>query len=841
MGNPGGMIIEHKDTGHMIKLKKVKQWPDKLILCTLVLVSLTLSGFIFLGCNGDNDTANGETTEGLAGVVYVNASNDSGVEDGQSWAGAYTSLTAALQGVQSGEDIWVAQGTYYPTTESNRDISFNLVPGVAVYGGFNGTESAFQDRDWQVNETILSGDIGVLNEPSDNVYHVVVGADGAILDGFTIVDGNADLPNDGSGCLVETDDTDAEILRIVTDIKSSAGGGLLNVHASTVTRNCTFRNNAALKGGAVYNMVTQTWNPGEESVIGDSPRFENCVFEENAAIGRGGAVNSDFFTTPTYLNCQFKNNHCDAKGGAVYNDMGSPSYFINVLFAENSAERGAALVADGSSSHRLVYCTFVNNIAYDLGAALYQGTYMGEMETGFEFRGNEVHLYNSLVVGNSSESSSSSISNWHDDSATFDDTSTIETEDGTHVVSAHVDMTTYATLDTTRGWHPDREVNADAWVAIFGVDANATYMNHSYDTSITAGYSTIFYVNGAADKGGDGASWATAYSDLQDALGLASPGSQIWIAAGTYLPTQGTDRETTFVIKEGVEIYGGFDGVADDALDDRDPVNHITILSGDIGVPDDPADNSYHVLFAGSDAVIDGVTIQDGRADGAWFNSRGGGLLCYDGSSPIINHCVFTGNYAVEGGAIAAFNASAPIINNCTIESNTAQRAAGILFRSGPDTRETGAWVAGSIFKGNAASDRGGAVYIDYGAWPSFSSCDFSLNTAVGNGGAVYVDNNSSQLSVINTWFDDCQFQYNISWNRGGAFAVYEGNVHLSSSTLTDNSAETGGGGIALDYQGSYDTRDTIISGNTSTTGDGDVDDKSTPLLLPASFDGGVE
>lgn len=825
----------------MIKSKKMKQWLDKVLICTLVLVTFTLCSFLFLGCNEENDTSDEEYTTGLAGVIYVAADNDSGAEDGQSWSGAYTTLTAALESAKSGEDIWVAQGTYYPTADSNRDISFNLVSGVAVFGGFKGTESAFLDRDWQGNETILSGDIGALNEPSDNVYHVVVGADGATLDGFTIVDGNADFPNDGSGCLIETDDTDAEILRIVTDIKSSAGGGLLNIHASTVTRNCTFRNNAASKGGAVYNMVTQTWNSGEDSVIGDSPWFENCVFEENSATGRGGAVNSDFFTTPTYVNCQFKDNHCDAKGGAVYNDMGSPSYFINVLFAENSAERGAALVADGSSSHRLVYCTFVNNTAYDLGAALYQGTYMGEMETGFDFRGNEVHLYNSLVVGNSSESAPSSISNWHDDSASFDDSSLIETVDGTYVLSAYVDMTTYATLDADRGWQPDREVDSDAWLATFGADANATYKNHSYDTSIVAGYSTVFYVNGAADGDGDGASWATAYNDLQDALDLADSGSQIWIAAGTYRPTQGTNRETAFVIKEGVEIYGGFDGATDDSLDDRDVVNNITILSGDIGMVNDMADNSYHVLFAGSDAVIDGVTIQEGRADGVWFNSRGGGLLCYDGNSPLVNDCVFTSNYAVEGGAIAAFNSSAPIITNCTIESNTAQRGAGILFRTGPDTQETGAWVEGSTFKGNAASDRGGAVYIDYGAWPSFSNCDFSLNTAVGNGGAVYVDNNSSQLSVINTWFDECEFQSNISWNRGGGFSVYEGRVHLSSSTLTDNSAETGGGGIALDYQGSYDAEDTIISGNVSTIGDGDVDDKATPMLLPPPFDGVVE
>ncbi|MCP4106675.1 MAG: hypothetical protein GY749_14245 [Desulfobacteraceae bacterium] len=47
---------------------------------------------------------------------------------------------------------------------------------------------------------------------------------------------------------------------------------------------------------------------------------------------------------------------------------------------------------------------------------------------------------------------------------------------------------------------------------------------------------------------------------------------------------------------------------------------------------DDDTDNSYHVLFGASDGMIDGFTIQDGRADGVWFNSRGGGLLCYENS-----------------------------------------------------------------------------------------------------------------------------------------------------------------------------------------------------------------
>ncbi len=776
-------------------------------------------------------TVKTEDIGAVTGIIHVDADNVSGTETGTSWSTAYASLANALAVAESGDEIWVADGTYYPTRDTDRTVSFNLVEGVTLYGGFSGSESDLAQRNVQVNETVLSGDIGSENDNSDNSYHVVVGSDGAVIDGFTIQDGNADLPNDGSGSLVETTMYDVEILRIVTDVKSSSGGGMLNVHAATITRNCTFRNNSAGKGGAVYNMVTKIWNPGGETVIGDSPYFENCIFENNSAAGRGGAVNNDFLTTPTFVNCQFIQNHCDSKGGAVYNDMGCPSYFINVLFAENTAERGAAVVADGSSSHRMAYCTFVNNTAYDSGAALYQGSY--NMQSRTVFKGNEVHLYNSLLVGNNSESSSNSISNWHDGSAVSDIGSVIETLDGTYIVSDYVDTETNASKSTDYGWQEDGMIDIENWIAIFDADINSTYVYQSYDTIASAGSISVIYVNDDAAEGGDGLSWANAYNKLQEALSVVTSGSQIWVAEGTYKPTEDTDRGAAFVMKEGTEIYGGFDGVNDDELSDRDPVSNLTILSGDIGIENSAEDNSYHVLFGASDALIDGFSIRNGYADGKWSSSRGGGLLCYDGNSPTVNNCTFTNNYAIEGGAVAAYNYSAPTITNCTISSNSAERAGGILLRTGPDTQAAGAIISSTTLTGNTASDRGGAVYLDYGAWASFTDCTFDLNTAAGNGGAVYVDNNSSQLASIEAWFDSCGFQNNTSQKRGGAFAIYEGSIYISDSVITGNSARTGGGGIALNYHGSYDLENSTISGNSSTTGGSDIDDNSTGLLGP--------
>ena len=129
---------------------------------------------------------------------------------------------------------------------------------------------------------------------------------------------------------------------------------------------------------------------------------------------------------------------------------------------------------------------------------------------------------------------------------------------------------------------------------------------------------TTYYVND------DGVSmtctgWGDACPDLQTALGLAVSGDQIWVAIGTYKPTSTTIRSFSFTLKEGVALYGGFDG-PESTLGERAGLFDETILSGDIGTPDDNSDNSYHVVYGSlvsATAVLDGFTVTDGNADGA--------------------------------------------------------------------------------------------------------------------------------------------------------------------------------------------------------------------------------
>ena len=133
-----------------------------------------------------------------AAVRYVDATLASGLNNGTSWADAYqgsTAVVTALSASVSGDQIWVKAGTYKPTTTTTRTIWHTMKTGVALYGGFAGTETLLSERNIAANVTTLTGDLlgndnGTVTNMADNSYHVVVAssvANTAILDGFSIV------------------------------------------------------------------------------------------------------------------------------------------------------------------------------------------------------------------------------------------------------------------------------------------------------------------------------------------------------------------------------------------------------------------------------------------------------------------------------------------------------------------------------------------------------------------------------------------------------------------------------------------------------------------------------
>tara|TARA_R110002126_G_scaffold72364_1_gene180878 strand:+ start:35496 stop:39446 length:3951 start_codon:yes stop_codon:yes gene_type:complete len=180
------------------------------------------AGYLFTGFTGDVTSSVNPLTVALnSSLITINANfielpiyvdvNASGNNDGSSWANAYTNLHDAIDEAGSGtQTIWVAKGTYKPTTlltANNTDVrrvTFLINNPVKIYGGFLGNEMSLDARDSKLNATILSGDLNgddsaiitdVETTRQDNAYHVVSikgnFADGGFIDGFTITGGNS--------------------------------------------------------------------------------------------------------------------------------------------------------------------------------------------------------------------------------------------------------------------------------------------------------------------------------------------------------------------------------------------------------------------------------------------------------------------------------------------------------------------------------------------------------------------------------------------------------------------------------------------------------------------------
>lgn len=269
-----------------------------------------------------------------------------------------------------------------------------------------------------------------------------------------------------------------------------------------------------------------------------------------------------------------------------------------------------------------------------------------------------------------------------------------------------------------------------------------------------------FYVDGATGSdGNDGKSWGQAFVTLAKALVEATGNDQIWIRAGTYTPTAGTDRTGSFTVTgedDGLKIYGGFAGT-ESTLDERDLSANETILSGDIGTRGDASDNSYHVVeFDGttegpitSATVLSDVTVTAGNADGPSPDNRGGGLYCVgNGSgnecSPTIRNVVFAENAAAAGGAIYNFGeggTSSPQITNVVFAGNTATLFGGAILNNGNNGGTSSPQITNATFSGNTADDKGGALYNSGSSGtsaPTLTNAVLYGNTASNGGDEVY-------------------------------------------------------------------------------------------------------
>jgi len=328
------------------------------------------------------------------GILYI---KQDGAGDGSSWGNPLNGND--LQGAifaDSVKQVWVAKGTYKPlgwpeaedwvniydnnllgTLDEEREKHFTLKNKVEVYGGFAGSETELTQRDYKLNRSILSGDIGIENDSTDNCQHIfiniaeIIYLDGSKYEYYSTLDSTAVI----DGFTIEKG------YYVYSDLYPIGGAGMFLCYSSPTVRNCYFtKNHSTYDGGAVYSISSST--PG--ITPHDTSIFENCTFDNNSAEYYGGAIMilANYLHLYKINSCVFSNNRSGSDGGAI-NSWGN-TRISNSLFVDNFSVNGASVLyfRNECGSHQnpiLMNNTIVNNfssnnkpaISYDVTSRYY--------------------------------------------------------------------------------------------------------------------------------------------------------------------------------------------------------------------------------------------------------------------------------------------------------------------------------------------------------------------------------------------------------------------------------------------------------------------------------------
>ena len=772
-----------------------------------------------------------------AKTIFVKA-NATGTNNGTSWTNAYTDLQLGLSNAVSGDEIWVAKGTYKPSPSNVQDqnAAFAMLPNVKIYGSFEGIEANLADRTPSVraaNVSILSGDLGSNDDPNgnlnantfnfDNSYNVISNIDNgltnanALLDGFTISGGN-------------TQDL-------------SAGGGMLNVSSSPSVVNVTFTRNYGRKGGGMFNNNAA------------SPSLSNVTFLDNEAGFGGGGMNNSGGSTPSLSNVTFTNNRA-SYGGGMANDNASPS-LSKVVFSRNKAGSGGGMYNGNASSPSISNTIFLfngtnsgDNTQY--GGGIYNNnstpslnnvTFSRNRSTigggGIYNLSSAPTIKNSIFWGNFNKinpDSFDTISSIEGDLAnvTYSD---IQQTSGVYAGVGNInEFPMFINIAKPEGFDnifgtaddglvlsacsPAINVGDNTGVATTDILGNPRTFGGTVDMGAyeyqanPAVAGNRLYVNQAMANSGDGFSWQTAFKDLPSALTFATTctrATEIWVAKGTYKPTTSTtDRAAHFRMIGNVKIYGSFAGTEAN-LAERSPsvrAANPTILSGDLLGNDvitgsgstlsitGNDENSYHVFVnshrdlnqINSNSLLDGFIITGGNTLGeiegnVISHGSGGGMYIesYNNSPTIVNLSNLTlvgNNSGVYGGGIFCTANNSLITKNVTFSRNNAgNNGGGINLQNndeGPSIQ-----IENGVFEGNNSGNLGGGLYCY--EFSNLNNVTFWGNNAGSNGGGMSANGSTVKNSIF--------------WGNtvGGTTVSSISNFYsLTSVTVTNSDVEGG-------------------------------------------------
>lgn len=732
------------------------------------------------------------TPDGKAPVDY------NGSPIGGAWASTdkakLVTLEDALQQALPGDEIWV-QG-FEEIRKNSVDYrlvylapkeGWTLKAGVKLYGGFKGNETSLEQRATLGKaynfacRSILSGDIS-MNDTidhinlisssnalrADNALHVLTmdldnsASDNknetvSVLDGFTIVGGHAS--ENGGGVLVK---------------------GHREFSCAYRIERCFFFNNYAVQnGGAIYVDAYAGKLTANESYINQCVVYNNEAGLIAEVANKGGGIY--IAGKGTVVNTSIFNNE---NGGVRISPDAS---VLNSTIARNTVAGVDLTVSGGANANAKV----VNTVVWG------NTTLFSEFTPGFrnssyhEVEGegsNRVDVFGNVYVSDKNNDRSQASPFFASPSlkTSFD-------RDFNWLYNAYPLWNWQALEGSAFIDGGDDDAYASAMYGDYDLGRSARKVGDKMDIGAyefqAVPADRILRVAPDGNDGNDGSAWNKAYKNVQaaiDKLAAGGQGGEVWVKTGTYQPSvymsgASTDRSAAFVMKDGVSVYGGFEG------------NETTRAERDTKKGSMPWLYTHSTVFVGNaygGAATGGGKCEYNTADNKWSVT---------GSNS--NHVVW---FAQPDGT--AFK-NVTVLDGVTIKGGSAQETVGTKENFFGD-RGAGVYMAGNanltncVVTENAATGKGGGVYL-YGGRIIGS---LLYNNEGQQGGAVYVDNSGIVLRSMltnNSGYDGAAV-YMVSdteWTDGSMHPEYQ---ILSTSVVSNNTSRHNGavycnqGGVML-------------------------------------------
>lgn len=328
-------------------------------------------------------------------------------------------------------------------------------------------------------------------------------------------------------------------------------------------------------------------------------------------------------------------------------------------------------------------------------------------------------------------------------------------------------------------------------------------------------HAQIVYVKSTATGLANGTSWTNAYTDLQVAIDHTPTADTIFVAGGTYFPSfrlaGDSLRNSTFFFNRDMTVYGGFSGEpgTEGAIDSRDPDLNQTILSGDFGIPGDPADNAFHVVYLDrvSDTFrLDGFIIEKGSGlNGAGFESLGSGVFINAENGrchPVLVDCLIRDMIAQEnagGIQIYASNGkSNPTLIGCSIVNCEGSGGGGVSINADLDGESKPVMINCRFVGNTARTAQGSAVSIvghSVTVSPRFVNCIFTGNhTPTSQTVSIFL----TGTGISQSEFINCTF----SGNSGGIIRLSNIGTDMTSVVFARNCIFWGNAGNGISVSG---------------------------------------